>query len=152
MNIRLSAAVQSGMKRKHLFSLLGALALSFLGTSCSDYGYAPATKRGAVAGGLVGAGVGTIIGSQSDRPLEGAAIGGAIGALGGAALGSARDDEYQRGRSYNNRPYYGSPNHYRGGYYESSSYYPRPYYGHGYSRSHHYHGGGRYYGGGGCRY
>ena len=143
------------MKRKRLLPMLGALALVVGGTSCSDYyGYAPSTKRGAVAGGLVGAGVGTIIGSQSDRPLEGAAIGGAIGALGGAAIGSARDDERYYGNSNYHRPNYRSS-----GYYESNHYYsPRPYYGHrSYSYSH-----GRYYGGhhrhhggyrrGGCRY
>ena len=79
--------------RKILHALAGLLAASTLSSCYSDsYGYAPATKTGAVAGGLVGAGLGTIIGHQSSRPLEGAAIGGAIGALSGAALGSARDD------------------------------------------------------------
>ena len=124
------------------------LAISFgiavLGTSCHPYGYAPATKRGAVAGGLIGAGVGTIVGSQSDRPLEGAAIGGAIGALGGAALGSARDDHYRHhghhghhapsyryssGYRYSSPGHYHHSRHYRGGYYGGRS--CGPYYGHG---------------------
>lgn len=79
--------------RKILHALAGALIVSMCSSCYSgSYGYAPATKRGAVTGGLIGAGLGTVIGSHSSRPLEGAAIGGAIGALSGAALGSARDD------------------------------------------------------------
>jgi len=54
------------------------------------------SKRGAVLGGLIGAGTGAIIGHQSGRGLEGAAIGGAVGAGGGALLGSARDDDEAR--------------------------------------------------------
>ena len=63
--------------RKILHVLAGLLAVSMCSSCYSDsYGYAPATKRGAVAGGLIGAGLGTVIGSQSNRPLEGAALGG----------------------------------------------------------------------------
>ena len=149
------------MKKNRLLTLASALALVVGGTSCSDYyGYAPSTKRGAVAGGLVGAGIGTIVGSQSDRPLEGAAIGGAIGALGGAVLGSARDDERY---GYADSSYH-RPTHSNSGYYQSSSHYysPRPYYGYShsyhrphYNRGYHHRSYGGYHGGysrGGCRY
>jgi len=57
-------------------------------TSCAT---GPGAQQGAVIGGLGGAAVGGIIGSQSGRGLEGAAIGGALGALGGNAIGNARD-------------------------------------------------------------
>lgn len=57
--------------------------------SCANTG--PATRQGAVIGGLGGAAVGGIIGSQSGRGLEGALIGGAVGAAGGAAIGNAKD-------------------------------------------------------------
>ena len=94
--------------RKILHALAGLLAASTLSSCYSDsYGYAPATKRGAVTGGLIGAGLGTVIGSQSNRPLEGAALGGAIGALGGAVLGSARDDLARH------QPVYRQPQRYR---------------------------------------
>ncbi|MCP4849432.1 MAG: hypothetical protein GY899_15960 [Verrucomicrobiaceae bacterium] len=93
---------------KILLVVTGLLTVSMCSSCYSDsYGYAPATKRGAVAGGLIGAGLGTVIGSQSHRPLEGAAIGGAIGALSGAALGSARDDLARH------QPFYTQPQSYR---------------------------------------
>lgn len=46
------------------------------------------TQKGAVIGGLGGAGVGAIIGNQSGQIAGGAAIGGVAGALGGALIGS----------------------------------------------------------------
>ena len=62
--------------------------------SCANTG--PATQQGAVIGGLGGAAVGGIIGSQSGRGLEGALIGGALGAAGGAAIGNSKDRQNQR--------------------------------------------------------
>ena len=102
------------MRYLKILHLFGGLAVVSLFTSCysDSYGYAPAAKRGAVAGGLIGAGLGTVIGSQSDRPLEGAAIGGAIGALGGAALGSARDDLSRYPQKALYRPSYRSSSRY----------------------------------------
>ena len=70
--------------RKIFATALIALCL----TSCG-----PSGKRGAVLGGVIGAGAGAIIGHQSGRPLEGAAIGGALGAGTGGLLGGARDDD-----------------------------------------------------------
>jgi len=120
---------------KILLVVTGLLAVSMCSSCYSDsYGYAPATKRGAVAGGLIGAGLGTIIGSQSSRPLEGAAVGGAIGALSGAALGSARDDfprhqpvrrqpqRYNISLSYGHYPVRRHGHRYSGSYYHHSPY------------------------------
>jgi uncharacterized protein YcfJ len=71
---------------KHiLLSILTAATFS----SCENMG--PSTQKGAVIGGLGGAAVGGIIGSQSGRGLEGALIGGAVGAAGGAAIGNSKD-------------------------------------------------------------
>ena len=68
---------------KHLIlTLITAASLS----SCAT---GPDAQRGAVIGGLGGAAVGGIIGSQSGRGLEGAAIGAGLGALGGNAIGNA---------------------------------------------------------------
>ena len=74
--------------QKLLILVVTTLGLAFFSTSCG-----PSGKRGAVLGGIIGAGAGAIIGHQSDRPLEGAAIGGAVGAGAGGLLGGARDDE-----------------------------------------------------------
>ncbi len=71
-------------------SLLILSALAFIAAGCDTMG--PNQKTGTVAGGLLGAAAGGIIGNQSrHRGLEGAAIGGALGALGGAMVGSASD-------------------------------------------------------------
>ena len=70
---------------KHIIlSILTAATIS----SCAS---GPGAQQGAVIGGLGGAAVGGIIGSQSGRGLEGAAIGGALGALGGNAIGNSQD-------------------------------------------------------------
>ena len=126
---------------KILHLLVGLVVVTFCTSCYSDScSYAPATKRGAVAGGLIGAGLGTVIGSQSDRPLEGAAIGGAIGALGGAALGSARDDLARYPQKARYRPSYRSSSRYdiSIGYEHYTG--RRPYSYNGYSGSrHHYH-------------
>ena len=99
-------------KRKFL-ALAGAIGLSVLGSSCHypHYGHSGA-GTGAVAGGLIGAGVGTIVGSNNHRPWEGAAIGGAVGAIGGALIGSS----YNRGYHGNYRSSYRHGYRGHGGY------------------------------------
>ena len=82
------------MSMKKLTLILAALAFSFTFSACTS-GSAN-TKRGAVAGGLLGAAAGGIIGHQSGRGLEGAAIGAGAGTLGGGVLGSAKDEEENR--------------------------------------------------------
>ena len=84
--------------KKIILILVSSLSI----VSCAS---GPNAQTGAVMGGLGGAAVGGIIGSQSGRGLEGAAIGGAIGALGGNALGNSRDQQnnggyYDRSRTY----------------------------------------------------
>ncbi len=90
----------SVMIRKHFILMAAAVATCFTLTSCG-----PHSQEGAVIGGLLGAGAGAIIGSQSGRGLEGAAIGGALGAGSGALLGDAKDqrhghNRYDQGRRY----------------------------------------------------
>jgi hypothetical protein len=49
------------------------------------------TESGALGGGLLGAGVGTLIGLAAHRPVAGAVVGGAVGAGTGALIGNAED-------------------------------------------------------------
>lgn len=102
-----------------ILSCLTALSLA----SCAG---GPNAQTGTVVGGLGGAAVGGIIGSQSGRGLEGAAIGAGLGAIAGNAIGDSQDR-----RNYYNGRYYGS-RYYDGRYYDRrtaySSYpYRRPY-------------------------
>jgi hypothetical protein len=55
--------------------------------------------RGAAAGGLLGAGAGALIGSQTGDPLAGAAIGAGLGALGGGVFGSQLDEAQAHNRA-----------------------------------------------------
>ncbi len=68
------------------------LSLAFLATSTGCQSSPNRSGEGALIGGLLGAGAGTIIGNQShDRDkgrTQGALIGGVVGALGGALAGS----------------------------------------------------------------
>jgi hypothetical protein len=52
--------------------------------------------RGALFGGLTGAGVGAAIGEASDNPLAGALIGGAVGTAAGAIVGDGIDADIAR--------------------------------------------------------
>ena len=79
-----------------LVVLLGAV-LVF--TGCETMG--PREQSGTVAGGLLGATAGGIIGHQSGRGLEGAAIGGVLGAIGGAIVGSSMDEMDRRALATN---------------------------------------------------
>lgn len=54
------------------------------------------TEAGALGGGVIGAGLGTIVGGLSGHPLAGAAIGGAGGALVGGAVGNSEDRREKR--------------------------------------------------------
>jgi uncharacterized protein YcfJ len=96
--------------KKSILLVLTSLSL----VSCAT---GPNAQTGAVMGGLGGAAIGGIIGSQSGRGLEGAAIGGALGALGGNAIGNSRDQQqggyYNRsGRNYQQQGYYDSYGNY----------------------------------------
>jgi len=54
------------------------------------------TQDGAVAGGMIGAGAGAIIGNQSGKTGEGALIGAGVGALTGALIGDQVDERRDR--------------------------------------------------------
>lgn len=83
--LRQSELLTQPTPMKHLIlTILSVISLS----SCAS---GPNAQRGAVIGGLGGAAVGGIIGSQSGRGLEGAAIGAGLGAAGGAAIGNSQD-------------------------------------------------------------
>ena len=77
------------------FFLASALILT-LAVGCQSPYYA---DRGAAAGGLLGAGAGAIIGSQTGDPLAGAAIGAGLGALGGGVFVSQMDEAAARNRA-----------------------------------------------------
>ena len=76
--------------------LLVAAALVSISTGCRSMGYG---DRGTLFGGLVGAGTGAAIGSNSGHPVEGALIGTAIGAITGSAVGDSMDAEVARNRA-----------------------------------------------------
>ena len=71
------------------------LALLVFGGCYSPYH----TDRGALAGGLGGAGVGALVGSAVGHPGAGAAIGAGVGTLAGAAVGSEMDQMEARNRA-----------------------------------------------------
>jgi uncharacterized protein YcfJ len=81
---------------KRLILMLAIFGLVIFSSGCASSGSTTQTKKGAVLGGLIGAGAGAIIGHQSGRGLEGAAIGGAVGAVGGGVVGSSQDEQNDR--------------------------------------------------------
>lgn len=77
-------------------SLTSILALLLVTTGCASPYHA---DRGALFGGLGGAGLGAIVGNQLGSTGAGAAIGAAAGALTGAAVGGTLDDMEARNRA-----------------------------------------------------
>lgn len=75
--------------------ILGCLLLATAAGCQSPY-YA---DRGAAAGGLLGAGAGAIIGSQTGNPAGGAIIGGGLGALAGNVFGAQMDEVAAQNRA-----------------------------------------------------
>lgn len=65
-------------------------------SGCASPYYA---DRGALFGGLAGAGVGAIVGEAVGNPLAGAAIGAGVGTISGAAVGSSLDEIEARNRA-----------------------------------------------------
>lgn len=74
-------------------ALLSIAAVSSIALSNCAAPAGPSTQRGAVAGGLLGAAAGAVVGHQSGNALEGAAVGGALGAGTGAVLGNSQDQK-----------------------------------------------------------
>lgn len=85
------------MRGSTIISGIGVVAVALALSGCETMGTAAQSKRtqGAVLGGLLGAGTGAIIGSQSDHAGAGTAIGAAIGALGGGLIGNALENQEQ---------------------------------------------------------
>lgn len=75
-------------------SALWAVLLVSGGCASLSYG-----ERGALLGGLGGAGVGALIGEASGQPGAGALIGGGVGALTGGVVGSAIDEVDAKNRA-----------------------------------------------------
>jgi len=88
----------TGASRTSRLRLLVPLALSaaaaFAGCASPYH-----QDRGALFGGLTGAGVGALIGKASGNPLAGAAIGAGVGAMTGSAIGESLDDIEARNRA-----------------------------------------------------
>lgn len=72
-----------------------ALAGFFLGGCASPYH----ADRGALGGGLLGAGAGALVGDAAGNAGAGAAIGAGLGALTGAAIGAEMDENEARNRA-----------------------------------------------------
>lgn len=77
-------------------ALLAGPALALAAAGCVSPYHA---DRGALFGGVTGAGVGAIVGSAVGEPLAGAAIGAGVGTLTGAAVGSGMDEVEARNRA-----------------------------------------------------
>ena len=78
------------MNQRVLFWMMGLTAVAAALAGCVT-----PTQQGAVAGGLLGAGAGAIIGNQSGHAGEGALIGAGAGALAGALYGDTVDESTQ---------------------------------------------------------
>jgi phage tail tape-measure protein len=83
------------MKSPLRFLCAAAVAPALLLSSCvAPYYGGPNEAAGSVAGALIGAAAGGIIGHQSCYGLEGALIGGALGSAIGASAGASQDRYY----------------------------------------------------------
>ncbi len=76
-----------------VYAFVGLLSAACI-TGCAT----TSVQEGAVAGGLLGAGTGAIIGNQSGHQGEGALIGAAAGAISGALIGDQVDRYEARSR------------------------------------------------------
>jgi outer membrane lipoprotein SlyB len=74
---------------------LAAASLVALTSGCSPY----RADKGALLGGLGGAGLGAVVGNAVGNTGAGAAIGAGVGALSGAAIGGSLDDIEARNRA-----------------------------------------------------
>jgi Glycine zipper len=85
----------SMMHRQMLWTALLPLLLT-LGTGC----YSPyRADRGALVGGVGGAGVGALVGNAVGHPVVGALVGSGVGAVSGAAIGGAIDQSEANNRA-----------------------------------------------------
>jgi hypothetical protein len=96
--ISLSAFLKDilGMLRSFLVSNLGIALLALLASGCQSPYHA---DRGALFGGLTGAGAGAIVGNAVGNTGAGAVIGAGLGSLTGAAVGNSLDQIEARNRA-----------------------------------------------------
>src|SRR5438093_850776 len=89
------AVIRPGSVRSRVMhrTWLAAGLLLLSGAGCAGMNN---TEAGALGGGDIGAGLGTVVGGISGHPLAGAAIGGAGGALLGGAVGNSEDRRERR--------------------------------------------------------
>ncbi|QDU62278.1 hypothetical protein Pan216_31450 [Planctomycetes bacterium Pan216] len=73
--------------------VLGAIVLASL-VGCANF-----TEKGLAAGGLLGAGTGALIGSQTGDAGAGALIGGTVGALTGTLVGAGLDEVDEKNKA-----------------------------------------------------
>jgi hypothetical protein len=79
-----------------LLLLLTMMLASLASTGCqSPYN----SDRGALFGGVLGAGTGAVVGAATGHPLAGAAIGAGVGTVSGAAIGNAIDESEAKNRA-----------------------------------------------------
>jgi hypothetical protein len=84
------------MDRLTVSALTLTLAAALISSGCNSPYHA---DRGALVGGLLGAGTGAIVGNALGSTGAGAAIGAGVGALGGAAIGSGMDEVEAKNRA-----------------------------------------------------
>lgn len=84
------------MVRMPLLLSVGLIGFSVVSAGCQSPYH---SDRGAVLGGLLGAGTGAIIGGATGQPGAGAAIGAGVGALSGAAIGAGMDEVEAKNRA-----------------------------------------------------
>lgn len=77
-----------------VFFFLAALPVLSVETGCAT----THAERGALFGGLLGAGTGALIGNAAGSTLAGTAIGAGVGALAGSAIGDSLDEMEARNR------------------------------------------------------
>ena len=78
-----------------LLLLVIVLVPAVMSTGCCSPSH---TQNGAVAGGLIGAGTGAVVGHALGNTGAGALVGAGVGALGGAAIGNGMDENEARNR------------------------------------------------------
>ncbi|MBC7854165.1 MAG: DUF1269 domain-containing protein [Pirellulaceae bacterium] len=84
------------MFRRVIGLLLAAAFIASFSTGCRSTSYG---DKGALFGGVVGAGTGAAIGQRSGNPVAGALIGTAVGAITGNAIGEGIDEDVARNRA-----------------------------------------------------
>lgn len=83
-------------KTSSLIKFLAFLAIAAVGSGCASPYY---SDRGALLGGLLGAGTGALVGNALGHTGAGAVIGAGVGAITGAAIGDTLDEIEARNRA-----------------------------------------------------